>query len=72
MALYKCSGKTFNAKEDLKLLGFRWDGINKCWAGDVVDSKLEDVKKLAMRHNFIVYKNGIIVFGDEKELPESE
>ena len=69
MGLYKCTGKTFNAKEDLKALGFRWDGINKCWSGDVADSKLEEVKKLAMQHNFTIYKNGIIVFGDEKELP---
>ena len=72
MALYKCSGKTFNAKEGLKSLGFRWDGINKCWAGDVADTKLEEVKKLAMQHNFNVFKNGLIVFGDEKDLPDIE
>ncbi len=72
MSLYKCTGRTFNAKEGLKALGFRWDGINKCWAGELPDTKLEEAKKLAMQHNFTITKNGLIVFGDEKEPPDIE
>ena len=70
MSIYNCTGKTYNAKEDLKTLGLRWDGQKKCWAGELADAKLEELKKLAMQHNFSIFKNEIMVFGDEKETPE--
>ena len=66
MSQYTCSGKTYLAKEDLKALGFRWDGQNKCWAGELPDEKLDKLKELSMKYNFNIIKNGIIVFGDEK------
>jgi len=66
MSQYSCSGNTFNAKEDLKALGMRWDGQKKCWAGDLPDDKLDRLKELAMQYNFNVMKDGLIVYGDEK------
>ncbi|MCX5776338.1 MAG: hypothetical protein NTX32_01700 [Candidatus Firestonebacteria bacterium] len=66
MSKYSCSGKTFSAKEDLKALGLRWDGQNKCWAGELADDKLDKLKELAMQFSFNISKDGIIVFGDEK------
>ncbi|OGF49087.1 MAG: hypothetical protein A2231_04605 [Candidatus Firestonebacteria bacterium RIFOXYA2_FULL_40_8] len=66
MSQYTCSGRTFNAKEDLKALGLRWDGQKKCWAGELEDDKLDNLKELAMKYNFNVSKNGVMVYGDEK------
>ena len=66
MAVYKCTGKTFHAKESLKALGLRWDGNAKCWTGELADDKLDELKQLAMQHNFNIVKNDIVIYGDEQ------
>jgi len=65
MSPYVCSGKTYFAKEELKALGLRWDGQNKAWSGELSPEKLEKLKEVALKYNFNISKDGIIVFGDE-------